>query len=57
MDRAFGSEGLLLLQKVNFFSRMRAPDKIGAEIDFTEFLTLMDRLGLVPVIGEQEGPK
>ena len=48
---------MLLLQKVNFFSRMRAPDKIGAEIDFTEFLTLMDRLGLVPVIGEQEGPK
>ena len=36
---------------------MRSPDKIGGEIDFSEFLNLMDRLGLVPVIGEQEGPK
>lgn len=53
----YGYKGKELDEKVNYFSRMRSPDKIGGEIDFSEFLNLMDRLGLVPVIGEQEGPK
>ena len=50
-------DGSLLLQKVRDFSRMRAEDKTGCEIDFSEFLVLMDSLGLVPVVGDQEAAK
>lgn len=53
----YGYTGRELDNKVAEFSRMRAPDKVGGEIDFTEFLLLMDTLGLVPVVGEQEEPK
>lgn len=53
----YGYKGLELDEKVQSFSRMRAPEKLGCEIDFTEFLKLMDSLGLVPVVGEHEGVK
>jgi len=53
----YGYKGRELDEKVRDFSRMRAADKEGQEIDFSEFLTLMDNLGLVPVVGEQESTK
>lgn len=53
----YGYKGRELDEKVRDFSRMRAADKEGQEIDFSEFLTLMDNLGLVPVVGEQESAK
>jgi len=51
----YGYKGRDLDEKVRDFSRMRAEDKTGCEIDFSEFLVLMDSLGLVPVVGDQEG--
>lgn len=50
----YGYKGRELDEKVNSFSRQRTT---SGEIDFSEFLVLMDTLGLVPVIGEQEAPK
>jgi len=53
----YGYKGRDLDEKVRDFSRMRAEDKTGCEIDFSEFLVLMDSLGLVPVVGDQEAAK
>jgi len=50
----YGYKGRELDEKVNSFSRLR---KKEGEIDFSEFLELMDEIGLTPVIGEAEQPK
>lgn len=47
----YGYKGRELDEKVNSFSRLRKKD---GEIDFSEFLELMDEIGLTPVIGEGE---
>ena len=44
-------QGRELDEKVNSFSRLRKKD---GEIDFSEFLELMDEIGLTPVIGGTE---
>ena len=45
------SQGRELDEKVNSFSRLRKKD---GEIDFSEFLELMDEIGLTPVIGDMD---
>lgn len=50
----YGYKGRELDDKVNSFSRLRKKD---GEIDFSEFLQLMDEIGLTPVIGEGEQVK
>jgi len=50
----YGYKGRELDDKVNSFSRLR---KKEGEIDFSEFLELMDEIGLQPVIGESEQAK
>lgn len=50
----YGYKGRELDEKVNSFSRLRKKD---GEIDFSEFLSLMDEIGLTPVIGEGEQVK
>lgn len=47
----YGYKGKELDMKVNEFSNERSKD---GEIDFSEFLALMDKIGLTPVIGEPE---
>ena len=47
----YGYKGRDLDDKVNSFSRLRKKD---GEIDFSEFLELMDEIGLTPVIGDAE---
>jgi len=47
----YGYKGRDLDDKVNSFSRLRKKD---GEIDFSEFLELMDEIGLTPVIGDSE---
>merc|ERR1711871_413872 len=50
----YGYKGRDLDEKVNSFSRLRKKD---GEIDFSEFLELMDEIGLQPVIGESNQVK
>merc|ERR1711934_308782 len=50
----YGYKGRELDEKVNSFSRLRKKD---GEIDFSEFLELMDEIGLTPVIGDSEQVK
>jgi len=50
----YGYKGRELDEKVNSFSRLRKKD---GEIDFSEFLELMDEIGLTPVIGDAEQVK